>query len=158
MATYLGIVVVWGPALCCCSTRVLFPWGCEAECCGSSLAKTATPIHCTHSHSHPLHPHQHHEHLDGAKQAEQSQQAPCEHSHKDCPCGKNQQVLFALQICKGGVVTTIDHQVHGQWNFVGNDALSNSAGANLSSVLFGAHAKPGLSGREILRAHHRLQC
>lgn len=157
LVTYLNITVLLGPGLCCCSAHSLFPWGDGSGCCSSPQTEVAPHIH--HAHSHHHHGPSHHEHAATPKVAEHSKQEPREHDQKDCPCGRQQQTLFASQSCDGATVKGIDAQFHAFWTLAVDVAFLNSAMPDSHSALSVDHARPGeLFGRGILRAHHRLQC
>lgn len=158
LVAYLNITVVLGPGLCCCSAHFLFPWAGETGCCGSPHAEVASKDHHSNSHHHDHGPSQH-DHSAIAHEDAHPQQAPSNHNQNDCPCGQHQQTLFASQPGDGATVRSLDLQVHVFWTLAVDVAHLNISGPDCRSALVIGLVRPcELSGREILRAHHRLQC
>ena len=155
LVAYLSLTVSCGPALCCCTAHELFPWACETGCCGSSEAN-----HASHSH----HDHSHHRHGDSleapqvAHNAGHEQQAPCDHNKKDCPCGRHHQTFLASQSCDGTAVKSLVDG-HSPWMMAFDVSVSTLPQIEAHLPFAATRDRHGdLSSREILRAHHRLQC
>jgi hypothetical protein len=157
LVTYLSLMVASGPGLCCCTLDVLSPCEDRGGCCDRVLRETAPINH--HARGHHHHGDARHEHSDGVTQSERPVRAPCDHDQKDCPCEKQQQILFASQSWDGATVKAVDGKFQIFSALALDLALLNSGMPDSRSVLAAHNAMRGdLSGREILRAHHRLQC
>lgn len=157
LAAYLSLTVSCGPALCCCTAQQLFPFGSGIGCCGDSETNHAP-------HSHAGHTHHHHDanvpadHSVAFRQTSSGHQTPCGHNQKDCPCGRHQLTMFASQ--PGGEITVNSIAIELTTWLVAIDFSNSYLPEFGSHFLLAApfHRYGDLSSREILRAHHRLQC
>ena len=157
LVAYLSLTVSCGPALCCCTAQQLFPFASATGCCGAS--ETDHP-----SHSHAGHSHHHHgadtlaEYSGASNQASPEHRTPCEHDQKDCPCGRHQLTMFASQPDSEITVKSIALD-HAAWLLTIDISISHLPEFEPHSLLAAPQHRCGdLSSREILRAHHRLQC
>jgi len=159
LVTYLNITVLLGPGLCCCSAHFLFPWAESSGCCSRSPKEVASHSHHAHSHHHHHSP-SHHEHSGRSNVAEHSKlPANSDHGQEPCPCGRHQQTFLASQSCDGSAVRAIDAKVHSCWGLAVDISLLGISGPEICfSPAVDLLRSGELSGREILRAHHRLQC
>lgn len=158
LTVYLGLTVAFGPAFCCCSAHDILAFvGVTGSCCDKSYVKQNSELlgedahHCgCQGHCQvPL----------TAEQVSHSPNVPCEHDHKDCPCGKHQQPPCALHSSGTVAIKSIDLGNSGQFLCAVDGLSSSLVGLVLNSLPSVGHFRFGeLSGREILRAHSRLQC
>ena len=153
---YLTLATVLGPNLCCCNMQQLLSLthGSSA-CCGKNSSSAAAADHqhhlAGHTHNHGS------SHADSRTPAHESQQAPCDHGSRDCPCGQHHAKLVATPPSEGVQVRNSDSPDH-IFCAVAIGVLFSAEfdGRDASAI---AHANPAsLYGREMLRAYQTLRC
>jgi hypothetical protein len=153
IVTCLSMVLAIGPGLCCCSARLIFPCEDSGGCCDRG------PKDSDH-HAHRHHGDSHHAYSHAVEKSDRLEPSPCQHDEKDCPCDQQGKTLFASQTLDAGAVKGLDAKFQRLISTLTVDAaLLNSAVPHSFSALIAENARHGeLSGREILRAHRKLQC
>jgi hypothetical protein len=160
LIAYLSLASALGPALCCCNARRLVALvqasSSQSLSCCSSHSKTATsPAHLHRHHHH--HGGAAHDHAHSAAPSHDSNEKPCKHDGKSCPCGRHQANLVATPVRDSSRVAA--PALHdGQFHVVPLK-LSVLPEIDLQEVSISAHARPAhLFGTEILRAYQTLRC
>lgn len=157
---YLTMSVALGPALCCCSTHMLFPGSVGSGCCENRQASHVGHSHA-HSHQHHGEGHCHHDshsvHHKEVKRAAEPEPEPNQHNPDDCACGKNRETLFRTSNSDATAKLT-DTFAYVFLAFDVDPTLAQSTTLDFTPRLEHHFRHAELSGREILRAYNRLQC